>query len=322
MADASFQSTGADEAWGALRKDLARGDAVIESVGPVLRHLLSNDRHSLFADEVIASMRGMLGDLARQLIQAVLQAKGVASDGKGYPEIAEELSGHFLAHQEILTHLHVLAIEAQLTARLELRLSLPPALSPLLQSLLGANDPDVAATAMAFLTAQTRFYQNQRRMQLPLGELPGDVLHAVLLSLKQLHSTELDDPVHLAEAESHIRHSYDEGRTRLGLVSRLVSAMRGGASVSLSISHAGLAIFLSALAGATGQDRDAIILAMTEAQVTRLALTMRAAGLKQAAIVEQLELLHPDAIPHSLFADLGPEQAAALLMRSLPVARG
>lgn len=322
MAEASSQSTSTDGVWDALRQELARGDTLIESVGPVLRHLLGNETHSLFADEVVASTRGMLADLARQLIQAVLQARGEASDGRGYPEIAERLSGHFLTRQEILAHLHALSIEAQLTSRLEARLGLPPALPPLLQSLLAADDPEVAATAMAFLAAQTRFYQNQRRMQLPLGELPGDVLHAVLLSLNQLHGTELDDPDHLAQAEGHIRHSYDEGRTRLGLVSRLVSAMRGGASLALSISHAGLAIFLSALAGAAGQERDAIIMAMSEAQVTRLALTLRAAGLKPVAVVEQLELLHPDATPHSLFADIGPEQAAALLMRSLPVAGG
>lgn len=86
---------------------------------------------------------------------------------------------------------------------------------------------------------------------------------------------------------------------------------------ALSISHAGVAIFLSALAHASGQDRDAIVLATNETQVARFALALRAAGLKQNGIAEQIEALHPDANLRLAFDAMTSDQAAQLMARPM-----
>lgn len=296
----------------ALRNDLARGDAVVGSIGPVLRHLLANEGNSIFADEVIASMRGMVADLAEQLLSAVDRAGGISSSRGVAPDQVDALAGRLVAQGEVLAHVHALALEAQLSARLEARLGLDPVLSPLLQALIGSNAPEVSSAAMALLASQARFVQNRRRMQLPLAELPGDLLHLVLLTLRDAGSVD-GNAAHFAEAEKEIRVAYDESRSRLGLVSRLVTGLGGGVSAALSISNAGVAIFLSALAAASGQERDAVVLATSETQAARLALTLRAAGLKASAIAEQIEALHPDCALRSYYELLGPEQAASLL---------
>lgn len=288
----------------ALRKDLARGDAVLESVGPVLRHLLAAEEQAIFADEVIASMRGMVADLAQQL--------GGAS---AHPDLVDTLAARLTGQDELLAHVHALALEAQLSSRLEARLGLDPVLSPLLQSLIGSNAPEVSSAAMALLASQARFVQNRRRMQLPLAELPGDLLHLALLAMREVYSAE-GDAARAAEAEGQIRAAYDESRSRLGLISRLVMGLGGGVTAALSLANAGVAIFLSALALASGQERDAVVLATSETQLARLALTLRAAGLKPTAIAEQMEALHPDCAVRSYYGLLGPEQAAALLAQN------
>ena len=54
----------------ALRQELARGDMALAGVAPVLSHLLSSPGQALVSEDVLARMRGMLGDLARQLLVA------------------------------------------------------------------------------------------------------------------------------------------------------------------------------------------------------------------------------------------------------------
>lgn len=317
MAEGSVKSKSRDATDDALRQALARGDAVLESAEPVLRYLLSNEEKSLFADEVIASIRGMLGDLGQQLIQAVSEVAENAMEEFQQAKLVEALVDQFLSNGEILTHLHALSLEVQLTNKLESLLGLPPVHSPLLQSLLVDSTSEVAAGAVLAMTAQARFMQSQRRMQLPLRELPGDILHAVLLSLRELESSELGNSADLALVESNFRQGYDESTTRLALISRLIAAMRTGASAALNVSHAGVAMFLTGLAIASDQERDSIALATIGAQSTRFALTMRAAGLNQAEIAEQIELLHPDVKVKPWFADLQSDEAAALLSRSV-----
>ena len=53
-----------------LRDELVRGDAVIASARPVLRHLLASEDSALFSDEMIARVRGMVLDVAQQLLLA------------------------------------------------------------------------------------------------------------------------------------------------------------------------------------------------------------------------------------------------------------
>ena len=158
----------------------------------------------------------------------------------------------------------------------------------------------------------------QRRMQLPLTELPGDLLHAAILAMRGQACSDDEGQAAANAAERSIRESYDEARTRLGIAAGLLAGMGGGAAAALSVSHAGVALFISALALASGQDRDMAVLATGEGQQARLALTLRAAGLKQAKVEEQFVSLHPEAALPQGFEQLGADTAAALLARSAP----
>lgn len=301
-----------------LREDLVAGDAQIGTYGPILRHLLANDEHSVFSDEIIARVRGMTADMARQLLDEVAIAAGNSEERDHQPDAVVAIVSGFVANAGLLSHCHALAIEWHLAERLQSRLAIDPVLSPLLQALIASNETGTATHAMALLASQARFAQAQRRMQLPLTELPGDLLHAAFVALRAFGGTDPEQQALCVQAESAIRARYDEGRSRLGLIARLITAMGGGAMAALSLSHAGSAMFLTALAMASGQDRDLVILATSEGQYARLALALRAAGLKPQAIEEQFMTLYPDVTLPDDFEQLGADRAAALLAGASP----
>lgn len=296
-----------------LRDELSRCDAVVSTIAPILRQLLANDDHSVFSDEIVARVRGMMRSVAIQLLDEV----AAASEQREHSAAAiDALINGFVAHNEFLNHTHALALEWQLTERLQARLALDPVLSPLLQALIASAEPDTAGLAMTLLAAQARFAQSQRRMQLPLTELPGDLLHAALLAMRHCASADELAQNRAASAEAVIRARFDESRSRLGLISRMVTGLGGGASAALSVTHAGVGIFLTALALASGQDRDMAVLATNDGQRTRFALALRASGLKPASVEEQFAAIHPDASLPPGFERLGADHAAALLTRS------
>lgn len=313
MNEAAFTSTGPDTAESRLRDALDRSGAVLAGAGPVLHHLLADDDSGLFGDAVVARVHGMARDVARQLLQRL------TSNASGEPQPPEEgavasLTAAIIDSRAFLSHLHALALEWQITEGLLDRLALDPVLSPLLQALIGSPDAITAALAMKLLAAQARFGQEQRRMRLPIGELPGDLLHGALITLRAVAGVEVAVARAAAAAEAAIRAEYDEARTRLGLAARLVASMGAGALAALSLEHAGAVLFLSALAEELPQDRDRIVLAAAERQQLQLALALCAAGLKPATITAQLLALQPDAeLPHDI-ARLSPDRALALLV--------
>lgn len=302
-----------------MRDELAHGDALLGTIAPILRHLLANDDHSLFSDEIIARVRGMMVDLARQLLDALNAAEELEPGTDHLADQRDNLVTAFVSHSGLLAHVHALALEWQLTERLSARLGLDPVLSPLLQALIAAPEPATAGTAMALLAAQARYAQNQRRMQLPLAELPGDLLHAAIATMQAAAGERTDLA---AAAEARIRADYDESRGRLGLIARLITGMGGGAMAALNVAHAGTAMFLSAMALASGQERDLAVLSTNEGQLARLALALRATGLKPEAIEEQFMSLHPEIALPDGFSGLGSDRAAALLARSAVVVGG
>ena len=292
-----------------LRERLASGDAAVGAAGPALRRLLEEGANPLLGEDIVAGVRGMASDLARQLIEARAQ---VPSEGATIGVAAgPALAGEIVRSPAMLGHLHALALEWQLTQRLQARLVVDPVLPPLLQR--AANMPDLAASApaMLLLASQARFCQAQRRMQLPLGELPGDLLHGALLAMRALAGSDADDQSAMADAA--IRASHDESESRLGLLSRFVAAMDETALGALSLKDAGAAVFLTALALASGQDRDLAVLSTDQSQYVLLALSLRAAGLTGEGAAQQLLLLHPDlALPDEL-GELSCDSAAAIL---------
>jgi hypothetical protein len=301
-----------------LSTELEAADTAFANTRPILRHLLRNDDHSIFSDQIVARVRGMLHDVARQLVVALAEAGGERDPQAGAHEAAEELAGAFLENPAMLGHAHALAIEWQLTERLHTRLSLDPVLSPLVQEMISSGDPATSSSAMALLAAQARFGQNQRRMELPVTELPGDLFHAALMTM-HAHAADLpgeNADADAAKAEEALRKRYEERRSRLGLTERLITALRGDAAKALSIEHVGAALFLTALAIGSGQDRDHIIMTTTETQLARLALSLAACGLKADAVAAQFLALHPDVdLPQGIEALL-PDRAAAILAQA------
>jgi len=288
-----------------LRDELAREARALAAVVPVLRHLLSSDADALVSDAILARVRGMIHDLATQLLAAAAgHDPAVRAADRDDPAAREQLAAQLMTQEALLAHCHALAAESLISARLHQRHALDPVLSPLLQELIASQDADVASLAMSALAAQSRFVQSQRRMELPLGELPAELFHALVANLQ----VTVPDNAGLIRLNA----GYDEAATRIGLLARLVAAMRRGALAGLSLDHAGLALFASTLGVTAKVRREDAVLACHEGQSLRLALLLRSAGVMAPAIERQLLLVDPSGRSPRGLAVMSPEHAAAL----------
>lgn len=283
-----------------LRDELARENRALGAVVPVLRHLLASEGEGLVTDAILARVRGMLSDLAGQLL-ILREGRG---PGDAMAEARDVLCEQLAGDPALLSLCHALAAEAQLAERLLRRRGIDPVLSPLLQELIASDDPPIAELAMNVLAAHSRFIQAQHRMALPLTELPAELFHALLTRFA---------PQGGNAATARLQADYDEGASRLGLLARLVSAMRRGAVAALSLDHAGPALFASALAALGRLPREQAVMACHEQQGARLALALRAAGLGGEAIERQFLLVDPAArLPREL-EEIMPDRARTLL---------
>ncbi len=298
-----------------LKADLAAADRAIAGNGPILGHLLRSDDNSIFSDEIVARVRGMFNDLARQLVIALAEAAGHADPQAWAQSIADELAHALMGVPDLLGHLHALSLEWQLTERLHARLALDPVLSPLLQARIASNDPEMAATAMNLLAAQARFGQAQRRMQLSFSELPPVLFAQVLAVFRRFAGNDVASRGYAQTAEQALCVRREDGRSRIALLERVLAALPAAEAMqALSIENAGVGLFLTALAMGSGQSRDLAVMATTETQLARLALALGACGLRPEAIAAQFMALHPDvALPEGLAA-LRADSAAAILM--------
>lgn len=298
----------------ALRADLARADSIIASTRPVLRLLLAEGEQALFSDQVVARIRGMLAHCAGQLLAELAADAAIADRGAFLARHQAPLATSLLHHTALLSHAQALALEALRAERLQQRSGIDPVLPPLIQEACAAPDEQVASLAMQVLAAQARFLQHQRRMELPLGELPGDLFHQALLAMRGIEAVGEDVT---ARCEARLRRQFDDGERRVNRMSRLVLALGQRPDRALALGHAGLGMFVSALALATAQDRDLAVLSLGENQLVRLALSLRAAGLEPAAVGEQLVTLNPDARLPGGIEHLQPDRAADLLGATL-----
>jgi len=289
-----------------LAHEVARSARTAKAALPVLRHLLASDGPALVNEAVVARVRGMLRDLAAQIIAG---GRGTLAAGEGTTDAGVDTLAESLARNDaLLAHVHALALEGQLAERFEQRLSLDPVLSPLLQELIASDDPLVAELAMTTLAAQARFLQSQRRMELPLHELPADLLRAAI--------------GHGASADHAVLASYDESATRLALLARLVKAMRRAVVACLAFDRAGLALFAEGLAAQAGIARSHAVLACHEGQAARLALALRAADCDLAGIERQLMLISAPGPELREIAALTTQQARARLADGFPASAG
>lgn len=316
MIDQAAPSASPESVETALRDDLARVEAVAGAAVPILRRLIAAGDVSLFSEEIVARLRAMLADIARQLLDAL-----IGGQGRAHSAAEVEVVGHaLLDNPALVAHLHALALEWQLTEGLHTRLALDPVASPLLQALIASPDDTTRGKASAFLAAQARWCQAQRRMGLPLCELPADLLNVALYTLRTLAGVEPALAERATIAESEIRRSYDETASRLGLAAQLVAYLVQDRPSTLWITQGGASLFLTAVAIGSGQDRDAVALFTHRTQFVRLAVALRAAGLSGSAVEEQCLLLHPEGTLPEGLANLSADDAAKILS-SRPNAR-
>lgn len=314
MADPAFPLTDEPVPAALVAERLRAADAALANGRSILRHMLGQDDHDLLSDRIVAQVGALLRDAAFQLLTAIEKAAGTPDPRAVAEEFCDPLAQALAAQPLLLGHAHALAFEWTLADTLADRLALDPALSPLLRDLIAYGGADTAATAMRVLAAQTRFGQAQRRGELPLLELPGDVLHAALIVMRTWigeAAPTRDDQA--AAAERAIRASVDEGGSRLGLLQRAIAGLGGEAVAALDLEQGGVALFASAVALGAGLERDSAIMALSAGQAQRLALALRACGLDPRAIDAQFLALHPDAILPAPVIGLQPDRAAALL---------
>lgn len=313
MSKAGIETLPSSEVEALLRRDLAQGDRVLAGVAPVLRHLLTGSGQTLVSDDILARMRGMLGDLADQLLAS--QAEASENDAGEFASMIDALAERLAADTAVLGHCYAIAVEAQIATELEGRSGVDQVLPPLMQELIASDETKSAELAMATMAAQARFLQAQRRMGLPLADLPAELFHDVLRSWS--HFAKDSPAAERTKGEALLRAQYDESTSRIGLLGRLVSSLGSAAPAALRIEHAGFALFVTALAQLSGQPRELAILSCHPSQASRLAIGLRASGLKPEEVLEQFMTLHPEfALPQE-FAGLGKDEARSLLDSSV-----
>ena len=293
-----------------MRQELAHGDVVIATARPILRHLLANADQAIFSDEIIATVRGMMLHLSRQMLAEQAKQSGT-NDIQGFiGNCQDDIALALLDDTDFLALTHSMTIEAQIASRLSQRSGIDPVLSPLLQELVASKDETVAADAMRVLAAQARFMQQQRRMELPLGELPEPLFER---ALQIFADSCAEHSLDCSAAMDSLRGNYDPRQRRIGKISRLIANMQHNAKRALEVDHAGLSIFITALGMAAEQERETIVLSLGENQCARLAISLRAAGLGQSAVEEQFLYIHPEITLPEGFDTIRSDRAAAML---------
>lgn len=301
MSQATTIGRSADSVEQTLRVELARCQAATAAAAPVLRHLLANEDPVVFSDAVVASVRGMIANIADELLEAFQSNSEINHGAKQREQLVEALADN----APVLAHVHAVGLEVRLTERLQLRAGVDEVVSPLLEELSASHDPELVELAGALIAAQTRFMRQCRQMALPLAELPAAVFDA---GVEALHLSDAPD-FYAAERISRDSHA---GRRRVDLLADLVDLIPHPKGL-LSIEEVGLATFVSALAKASMLDRDEAVLLLTENQGTRLLLALRAAGVNPRMVEQQFQAIHPDTPVPDGFAALSPQGAAALL---------
>lgn len=313
MTKTAQHAEGVSQVEALLRRELAQADQALAGVAPVLCHLLASAGHVLVSDDVVARIRGMLGDLAAQLLRAEDKALGRRSAAPD-DDRAERLAAALAECGIVLSNCYALAVEGQLAEELELRGGIDQVLSPLMQELIASEDEATAELAMAAMAAQARFVQAQRRMSLPLTELPAETFHE-LVRIWAAFASDVDMAAR-AQAEALLRAGHDESGNRCGLLGRLASRLKSGARAALEVEHGGFALFVTALASLSRQPRELVVLSCHPRQVLRLALSLCTTGLEPEAIMRQIMAIQPDFVLPEGFAGVGPDQARELLDNS------
>jgi hypothetical protein len=314
MIEAQNMAYSASEGRETVQAALKRCDSSLSKSSSILGYLLSTREQSLFSDEIVARVRGMLTNIASQILRVQAEATGKKGADQFALDNSEALTLHLAEEPVLLSHCHSIALEWQFALRLEALYAVDPVLTPMMQDLIESENSSLASAAMALLASQARFSQLQRRMELPLAELPGDQFHACLAAWRSFNRNRQSDA--LTRAESKLRDSYDEGAGRIALLDRVITALGAAAPNGLEVEKSGAALFITSLAAILREPREEIALCVNEEQIGRLMLSLRAAGMKSEACEAIALRIHPEAhLPAGLEA-IGTREAAQMLSQS------
>ncbi len=186
-----------------------------------------------------------------------------------------------------------------------------PALPPVLQTLIGSDAEQIAPLAMKLVAAQSQFIQQQMRMQLPFGQIPGDLLHKILCDWRAAGARET--AAAMTKAETIIRRNYNEGDSRLALLERFCGELESYEYTEMSVSQLGLSLFATRLAQKSGQERARVILSFDPSQSVRMFVSLTAAGMSADQIVRQFATIYGDDIAMPDLGTLSPDEARSLL---------
>lgn len=280
-----------------LADALSGADRRLDAVTALLEGLVALGPCRLLDEQTVARAGALIDDLAAQLAALT-------------PTPVPDLPALLAAQRALLVHVHALSIEWKLAQRLATTRGLDPVLPPLLARRLDAVRADAghaeaAALARATLAALVDQHEAMRAMRLPLRELPPD--------LRALALATLDNALALAGLAAAPLAGDTDTPARLALLRHLLDSLGADLPLALQIDEAGPALFLTALATATGVPRDTVALATAEADGLRLALLLRAAGLDAGAAAAQLLALMPGADPVLVSGVASAEAAEALL---------
>ena len=295
-----------------LRDELVRGDAMIATARPILRHLLANDDHALFSDEMIARVRGMMtrrrraaavrpGRRRRSARPRRLCRRAAGRAGAG------AVRGHRVPRPRPCADARGAADRAAAGAQ--------------------RHRPGALAAGPGAGRGEGR--RHGRRWRWPCSPRRRASAAPAADGAAARRAARRPVPPGAAaaaragrrgrraggrDAERQLRDDYDEGAGRLGLID---PAGHGhgpeGARARWRSTTPGWRSSSTALAMASGQERDLVVLSFAERQFARLALALRAAGLKQQAVEEQFLYLHPDVALPDGFDDAArrPRRGAA-----------
>lgn len=291
-----------------LRADLAGDDRALSGMVPVLSHVLTNRAEPMVSDDIIARMRGLIGNAAEQLL-AFNEQHASAED-------LDSLSAALASNGSIVTHYYALAFEGGLSEELAARNGLDPVISPLIRELMGSKDKSVAEIATKLMVSQARFIQGQKRLQSAIVELPPEVLDEVLNVAKGWAKRQIRP--FSARLAADFKASYDEASTRFGLLTRLIAMLGASGQLVCEIETAGFAVFCSAVAGQTRQPRELLVLSCQSHQSLRLALALKACGISTESIIRQFEFIGSDVTFPDGF-DTWDEQSAADVLLDSPL---
>lgn len=317
MAHAQFSGSDDGAFAPALAEELAVADRALAAACGLLPHLVPIARTALLADDILACIRGLINDLARQLADAVEEteahpAKTAATQALRVEAIASVLAGQ----GAFLAHFHALALEWRLLEDLRDRHGLDPVLTPLLRELATDDDAGLVALASDLIAAQSRHEDAMRRMAMPLGELPADLHHLAMNALLAAADGDAGAETLARRAEQRLRARHDEALGRDGLLNAILARLGTGAAKALDLRRAGGALFLTALACAAGQSRESVTMLLAEGQGLRCALMLRACGLDVLTSATILAMIHPRLAPMPELAGLSSAEASKLVEAS------